>query len=375
MTWRIKAWEANKRTSSETEFDEGESPNKQKAPLEEIDPFLAIFGGDRQPRILFPGVQTRWAPSWGSSPNGARVQPGLGQHPAHPTAMPSKHPTAKPTNASSGGARTGGQPTTQHGQGLPAAAQQSLDIGAFMATMLPAQTDSQLAIAMASHTNMVAFHTVTAQASAVSGGEDARMTVAKTSILRACTGQVLAISFPTPQVYKEMETEGATSKAVARILFRLLQPVRNSLHKSNILVTPHLVLTVKNLSFSSNGDKTHSGCTKGITIFAVPWKMQDVMNKEEEEEQCYNLSTLKSVVDMRKHVSSGKVELPATLLGLTRLFNNYCHLLDVLFGPYCPHLVHTRDIRDALDNNEANLETRITQKLCLHLLWQVHCNA
>jgi hypothetical protein len=71
MTWRIKAWEANERPSSETEFNEGESPDKQKAPPEEIVPFLAIFGRDRQPRILFPGVQTRRAPSWGSSPYGA----------------------------------------------------------------------------------------------------------------------------------------------------------------------------------------------------------------------------------------------------------------------------------------------------------------
>jgi hypothetical protein len=132
------------------------------------------------------------------------------------------------------------------------------------------------------------------------------------------------------------------------------------------------VLTVKNLSFSFNGDNMHSGCTKGITIFAVPWKTQDAMNKEEEEEQCYNSSTLKTVVVVKKHVSGGKVEPPATLLGLIRLFNNYCHLLNVLFGPHCPHLVYTRDIWNTLDDNEADLETRITQKLCLHLLWQVH---
>ncbi len=184
-----------------------------------------------------------------------------------------------------------------------------------------------------------------------------------------------ASPFTTPQVYKEMESEGATSEAVARILRCLLQLVRHSLHKSNISVTPHLVLTVKNLSFSSNGDKTHSGCTKGITIFAVLWKTQDVMNEEEEEELCNTLSTLKSVTDVRKHISSGKVELPATLLGLIQLFNNYCHLLDVLFGPNYPHLVHGRGIRDALDDNKADLETRIMQKLSLHLLWQVHHNA
>jgi hypothetical protein len=289
--------------------------------------------------------------------------------------MPFRPPTTKPTTTSRGGARAGGNPTAQHGQGLPAAAQQSLDIGAFMATMLQAQTDSQLAIAAASHTNMVAFHTAMVQASAASGGKDAWMTVAKTSILRACTGQVLAISFITLQVYKEMETEGATSETVGRILRRLLQPVQNTLYKLNILVTPHLVLTVKNLSFSANGNKTHSGCTKGITIFVVPWKTQDMMNKEEEEEQCYNLSTLKMVADVRKHISGCKVEPPSTLLGLIRLFNNYCHLLDVLFGPHCPHLVYTREICNALDYNEADLETRIMQKLCLHLLWQVHHDA
>jgi hypothetical protein len=38
------------------------------------------------------------------------------------------------------------------------------------------------------------------------------------------------------------------------------------------------------------------------------------------------------VADVRKHINSGTVELPATLLGLSRLFNNYCHLLDMLFG-------------------------------------------
>jgi hypothetical protein len=33
------------------------------------------------------------------------------------------------------------------------------------------------------------------------------------------------------------------------------------------------------------------------------------------------------VADIRKHVNSGKVELPTTLRGLSRMFNNYCRLL------------------------------------------------
>jgi hypothetical protein len=49
---------------------------------------------------------------------------------------------------------------------------QSLDIGAFVATVLQAQMENQLAIAAASHNNVVAFHTMTAQASAASGWKD-----------------------------------------------------------------------------------------------------------------------------------------------------------------------------------------------------------
>jgi len=46
------------------------------------------------------------------------------------------------------------------------------------------------------------------------------------------------------------------------------------------------------------------------------------------------------VADIWKHVTSAKVELPASLRGVVRVLNNYCRLLDVLFGPDCPHLMH-----------------------------------
>jgi hypothetical protein len=134
-------------------------------------------------------------------------------------------------------------------------------------------------------------------------------------------------------------------------------------------------LTVKNLSFSSNGDKTHSGCTKGITIFAVPWRSREAMNKDAAEEECFEASTLKAVADIRKHVNSVKVELPTTLLGLACMLNNYCCVLDMLFGPNCPHLVQARGLQDALDEHETDLKSKITPQACLHLLRWVHHDA
>ncbi len=45
MTWRVNAWNAGGYASSETEYDEGESPDEGGNPPE-IDPFFATFGRD-----------------------------------------------------------------------------------------------------------------------------------------------------------------------------------------------------------------------------------------------------------------------------------------------------------------------------------------
>ena len=127
-----------------------------------------------------------------------------------------------------------------------------------------------------------------------------------------------------PPVYLEMEIEGSTTDALGHILRCFLKPAPLTLHKSNICVTPHMVLTVKTLSFSSNGDKMYAGCTRGITIFAVPWRMVEAMNEDATEEEYCQASMLKLVPDVCKHTAGLKVELPTDLLGLIRMFINYC---------------------------------------------------
>ncbi len=57
------------------------------------------------------------------------------------------------------------------------------------------------------------------------------------------------------------------------------------------------------------------------------------------------------------------------------MFNNYSLLLEVLFGPNCPHLTHVLALRDGLEDNKNDLEMRITKTLCLQLLWRVHQDA
>ena len=227
-----------------------------------------------------------------------------------------------------------------------------LDVARLITTLLQAQSEAQLAQANANHANLIAFHTATAQALGAKGGDkDSKLTVAKRRILQACAGISHVNEFKVELVYHEMETEGGSSDALGRILRRRLKPIPLSPHKTNIHITPQLIATVKTFSLSSNGDKTYAGCTKGITIFAVPWRMADAINEDLAEDEYFAATTLKSVTDIRKHVTSAKVELPTSLQGVARVLNNYCRLLDVLFGPDCPHLENVIAIWDALETH------------------------
>ena len=251
-----------------------------------------------------------------------------------------------------------------------------LDLAALISTLLKAQADAQLAQTNANHAKLIAFQTVTAQALAAKGGDkESTLTAAKKQILQACAGIMYADEFVVEQVYQDIDAKGGVSDAWGRTLRKRLKPVPLSPYKTNIHITPQLIAMVKTFSFSSKGDKTYAGCTKGITIFAVPWRTAEAINEDLAEDKYFKAATLKSVTDIRKHVTSAKVELPTSLQGLVRVLNNYCRLLDVLFGPDCPHLTHVISIRDGLETHEAELESRLTGVLILHLMWRVHHDA
>jgi hypothetical protein len=191
----------------------------------------------------------------------------------------------------------------------------------------------------------------------------------------ACTGHPDFPTFVALAVYRDMDVEGGTADALGRILRLWLKPIPLSAHKTNIHVTPQLVATVKAPSFLANGDKTYSGCTKGVTPFATPWCTAEAMNEDMAEDQYFAESTVKSVDDIRKHVTGAKVELPTLLLGVVRMLNNYLCVLEVLFGDQCPHLWMVMEIWDGLEEKEFDLESRLTQPLILNLMWRIHYNA
>jgi hypothetical protein len=247
---------------------------------------------------------------------------------------------------------------------------------AIICTMMEAQLAANVGMATAANVNMIPFHTATAQALAAKNGDkDSKLTVAKKSILQACCGHAVKDTFETPVVYLDMDVEGGTTDTLGQILRRWMKTIAGSPHKSNIYVTPQLVATIKLLSFATNGDKTHAGCTKDITPFGTLLRSVNAMNEDTAEEGYFDQATLKSPADIHKHATSAKVELPRTHLGMVQVLNNYTRLLEVLFRDDCGHLVHVRAIRDGLEDNEMDLEAKITQTLCLHLMWRIHHNA
>jgi hypothetical protein len=234
----------------------------------------------------------------------------------------------------------------------PVPAPAGLDVARLITTLLQAQSEAQLAQANANHANLIAFHTATAQALGAKGGDkDSKLTVAKRRILQACAGISHVDEFEVELVYHDMETERGSSDSLGQILRQRLKPIPLSPHKTNIHTTPQLIATVKTFSLLSNGDKTYAGCTKGITIFAVPWRTADAINEDLAEDEYFEATTLKLVADIWKHVTSAKVELPTSLQGVVRVLNNYCRLLDVHFGPDCPHLANVIAIQDALETH------------------------
>jgi len=251
-----------------------------------------------------------------------------------------------------------------------------LDIVTIIRTMMEAQSAANVAMSVASNTNMIAFHTAPAQALAAKNGDkDSKLTVTKKKFLQACCGHADKDTFTTPGVYMDMDVEGGTTDALGRILQRWMKTIMGSPHKSNIYVTLQLVATIKSMSFAANGDKAHAGCTNGLTPFGTPWRSVEAMNEDTAKQGYFADSTLKSPTDLRKHATSAKVELPGDHLGLVRVLNNYTRMLEVLFGDECDHLVHVRAIRDGLEDNETDLESKITQSLCLHLLRRIHHDA
>jgi len=237
----------------------------------------------------------------------------------------------------------------------------ALDLAALLTTIFQAQADAQQAQANVTNANFIAFHTAMAQAlAAKSGDKDSKLKAMKQRIVQVCAGQPVVEDFEAETVYREIALEGGTADSISRILKRRLKLIPLSPHKTHIHVTPQLIATIWSLNFSANGDKTYAGCTKGINIFTTPWRTAEPINEDLAEDKYFKASTLKSVADVKRHVTSEKVELPTSLLGLVRVLNNYCRLLDELFGPKCHHLEHVLAIWDALETHEVDPRSSYT---------------
>jgi hypothetical protein len=142
-----------------------------------VDDFASVFGG-----LLRTGVRVPRAPT------------------GHGRAPQRVHPAPTAPRATYGATRAG----------LP-----GLDVETLIRTRFAAQTMAQVALATAQNSNLIAFHTTTAQAlGSKSGDKDSKLTVAKKAILQVCCGQADSTTFAAPMVYLDMEVERRMSEVI-----------------------------------------------------------------------------------------------------------------------------------------------------------------
>jgi hypothetical protein len=99
--------------------------------------------------------------------------------------------------------------------GAAGAGPPGLDVKTLIQTLFKAQIMAQVALAMAQNSNLITFHTTTAQAlGSTSGDKDSKLTVAKKATLQACCGQANSTTFVAPMVYLDMEVEGGALEAI-----------------------------------------------------------------------------------------------------------------------------------------------------------------
>jgi hypothetical protein len=250
------------------------------------------------------------------------------------------------------------------------------DLVPFFSEILKAQAESTMQLHQSFQTNMMANIQATSTALAATGqAKDKKLAEPKLKILQACSGHGDSPSFVLSSFYAELDRNGITADNCGTGLRRLVVSVPGSANRVNVHISPKVIAAAKTLNFSHNDDRTFVGCTSGITPFAVPWRSAEAINDALADDRYFNEATFKTPDDIRKHVMAGAFEAPKTLQDLTRVFNNYSRLLEVLFGPDCPHLTCVLQLRDGLIDHERILEGSVTPTLMIHLLWKVHQDA
>ena len=362
MHQRTKAW-MQKRWLDITSGDDTDVSGGEEAVDSDDDRKLPARSALRPASPQHPPTRSRVRPAPSSSgPSPKRIR-----RTSAPTAATARNSTA---------AMAANPPAPAPAAAASTTAFTVADLGPLISELLKAQAESTMQLHQSLQTNMLANIQATSTALAATGqAKDKKLPDSKLRILQACSGLGDSPSFALSTFYADLDKNGITTENCGTGLRRLVVSVQGSANKVNVHISPKIVAAAKTCNFSNNDDRTFVGCTSGITPFAVPWRSAEAINDALADERYFNEATLKSPDDIRKHVMAGTFEAPTTLQGLTRVFTNYARLLEVLFGPDCPHLLFVIELRDGLAEHERMLECTVTPTLMVHLLWKVHLDA
>jgi hypothetical protein len=160
------------------------------------------------------------------------------------------------------------------------------DMGDMMVKILEAQARANLVLHQSYQTNMLKNIRLTGTAVVATGSsKEACLTKSKLRILQVCLGHNNGLPFIPLKLYIKVEREDGAKDTFGCILRRMVVMVPGSAHKCNIHITPKIVEAAKMLNFLANDNRTFVRCTSGITLFAVLWCTEDVVNIDITEER------------------------------------------------------------------------------------------
>ncbi len=156
--WAQLAWSGQVKSAEAIDRVSPTTPNMSPA-----NNFASIIGGASRMAVMVPRAPTRQR----------------------------RGPQGGPSAVQCGTSNTGRKPRRSTGAGVTygtsRAGPAGLDVETLIRTLSEAQTMAQVAMATAQNSNLIAFHTATAQAlGSKSGDKDSKLTVAKKAILQAC---------------------------------------------------------------------------------------------------------------------------------------------------------------------------------------------
>ena len=176
-----------------------------------------------------------------------------------------------------------------------------------------------------------------------------------------------------PPIYGMILAEGRSMVKVEAVLQKCLAPAPDDWDPVRVYISQELVRDVKDLKFGWGNENTYDTCHRGMSPFAVLQVSMEQQTKRRKTQERADRATFLSTDDVRA-LETEPGCCPSNYYGMMNLLKRYIHLLTVLFGARCSHLLEVQGMYMILAEKIGVYET-MSCELIAETMWQVFLDA